>query len=797
MDTQPSAGAWQVRISDQHGQVLGCGVLVSHRDVITCAHVLSTQKKRPTGPFVLHFPRSATATDTVAEVVQDGWVPIGPNGQGDIAVLRFATSLAADVAPATLGKGRDKQGRSAKVFGHPRGVDHGVWSDGRIADTVGPANELVQLSGGMARHNERIERGFSGGGVLVGDRVVGIVVSSVTGSERVAAFMIPMEVVAGRWSPLARMLDDHNGGLVTPAAAHHVLGQLDGSEALLHHQERIVALLPADVRAEIGPPPHSLAHIVDSCRTRQDLRRFADLVKYFEGPTALAEALETALDRHGVPRETPSAETPDVLTANQVRNLTDALAHMRYFLDLATRRVYFETFARRVRDKLHREVTLAVSNDVYADARNLIEVCLPIAGSLRLFVDGIPPADRTQGTGFGELMLVVEQICIERILTDGERDELVAQASTAPDDVLNAAQRACVDPFESVATADRTQADQLVRRIESLSSRADQLPRIIQFTEHLAASLPELRSALHDWGDRVSARLGAHYVDVATLRRSVPSLTVPLERPVMSVQLVPDSIDRSQFLLAIVLDRGGAARRQLVASDQPQPLDELIRKVDATIDRALEIVDYDDTFMIEVAVPRSLVTEPVDTWPITDNFLEDQIGRRFPVVLRSLERMREPKVRSQWRKKWKLAQAQRDPDPSAMHFLGHASTDTPLMVRETLRGDEKLLLAMGGPPARQPDKPAPDAYAAALSAGIAYLLWVRDPELEGTMRTRLEEALAERPVRALVDVVAAWRAADAADDPLAAELTLMVCDEERTPTPSSGPDLNAPTRRRS
>ena len=118
----------------------------------------------------------------------------------------------------------------------------------------------------------------------------------------------------------------------------------------------------------------------------------------------------------------------------------------------------------------------------------------------------------------------------------------------------------------------------------------------------------------------------------------------------------------------------------------------------------------------------------------------------------------------------------------------------------SLRRDEKLLLAMGAPPGQPPDKRAPDAYAAALSAGIPYLAWVRDPALEGVLRRVLDRALAKHPVRSLVDVVAAWRSAtsdDAEAAQLAAHVTLMVCDEDRTPTPSSTLDLRAPARRRS
>ncbi|GAA1859843.1 VMAP-C domain-containing protein [Asanoa iriomotensis] len=788
-----------MRIADQTGVVLGCGVLVSARHIVTCAHVLSPARERPTGPFLVDFPRSASGFDATATVAVGGWVPVTDNGRGDVAVLEFDKALAEDISPAVLDHGRDKRGRDARVFGHPVGVANGVWSRGQVADTVGPHNELVQLSPGMATHHERIERGYSGGGVMVDERVVGIVTSSVAGTERLAAFMIPMEVVAVHWQRLV-LLPEGRDGFVEPSATQQLIAQFARFEALTRYQERIVALLPTRVRDDIGPPPHSVSSIVEACRLRSELRQLADLVIYFEqGSPSLVRPLEAVLAAQRVQAESPSAETPDELTPDQLRKLTDALVRMRYFLDPLTRKTYFETFVRRARDVLHRQVALTPTTDVYADAENLIQVCLPIPGSLRLFVDAIPPADRVPGTGFGELVLVVEEICIERILTDAERHTLVELVRTAPRDVVASAHRRCLDPFESVGPIDGADPDKLVRRIESLAGRRDRPPRVVHFSEQLAAFLPELRSDLHDWGDRVCARLGARRVDLGTLRQSVTADQLSLDRPVMSVRLVPDSIERSQFLLAITLDRGGGARRQLVANDQPEPIDRLVERVDAAIGHALELVDYDEGFMIEVIVPRALIAEPVDTWPITDEFFEDQIGRRFPIVLRSLERMSEPKVRPQWRRKWRLAQDQRHPDPASMHFLGHESGDTAFAVRERLRSDEKLFLAMGGPPAPHSDKRAPDAYAAALSAGIPYLAWVRDPALEEVLRAALDRALTRHPVRSLVDIVAAWRTAttdDAEAAALAAHITLMVCDEERTPNPSGALDLRAPARRR-
>lgn len=804
---RPPARPWQARIKDGNGNTLGSGVLVSARHVITCAHVLNPDATAgtppPPGPFSVDFPRSGSPLSLPAAVSPDGWFPELSSGQGDVAVLEFDHPLTDEVVPARLGKGQHSRGNPARVYGYPVSSPDGVWTDGTLADTAGPGGEWVQVSGNLATHSGRIEPGFSGGGVIddTSDLVVGIIVTTThLTTDRLAAFMIPTEVVARYWRRLDDLLgdsDDTEEPLGRTAAAEitaafeRLGGMLDDAA-----RRRLVSRLPAIVRDQVGEPPTAHA-IVHACRHPRHLRQLAHLARYYEGRERWPRRLDELLSRHGVPEFGDRAEDPLILSDGSRRDLHNALVAMPHFRDARSRHLFLDAFQLRVRTLHGVDLEPTKSIDATADAHALIDLCQSIPGLLRLIVETFPLGDQNR-SDFGRLLLLVESLCTQPLLTDRERDDLVGLLADVAPGVLAEAHRYAEPPARATGPVPRGNAA-LVRQIETHMHRPDGLPRIFLFTEYVAGRVGDLGEQLRCWGDRTAARLGCHHADMERLRGQVATVRHQVADPILIIHVAPDAIrPRDRFLLSAWLQRDGRPGRAIDMSDEAESLDDIVTRVDRLLEEVYRRLEFEtEALVIELVLPRSLITEPVDQWPITD-LLSTPLGSRFRVVLRSYERLRQDRLRPRWRVKWRLAQQQRAASADAMHFVPHDADSTPQQIANMLVPDHKLALVLGGPPAAQPDLAPHDAYAAGLSAGVAYIAWIRDVGLTDQFRAAIVEALTDAPVRDLPRRITDWRSARQPDEDVTAALgqhvTLLVCDESR-PVPFTNRDLRSPAKR--
>jgi hypothetical protein len=87
----------------------------------------------------------ADAAPLEAGIVDGGWVPIGPDGRGDVAVLRLPTDTPRGARPALLRRPPRLGGHRFDSYGHPRGYDPGVSAKGVLGARGGPANQWVEL----------------------------------------------------------------------------------------------------------------------------------------------------------------------------------------------------------------------------------------------------------------------------------------------------------------------------------------------------------------------------------------------------------------------------------------------------------------------------------------------------------------------------------------------------------------------------------------------------------------------------------------------------------------------------
>lgn len=183
-----------LRISDDGGQVLGLGFLVSADLALTCAHVLpggrpsgSVPSERagqaadasgPVGGLRVDLPLAAPPgreEPSSTGAVVERWLPRRPHG-GDVALLRLAGSLPGAV-PARLIEAVEVWEHPARVFGFPAGRPGGVWHAGVLR--ARQADGWIQLD--LAAAGYRVSKGFSGSPVW--DETLGGVVGMVAVAE--------------------------------------------------------------------------------------------------------------------------------------------------------------------------------------------------------------------------------------------------------------------------------------------------------------------------------------------------------------------------------------------------------------------------------------------------------------------------------------------------------------------------------------------------------------------------------------------------------------------------------------
>ncbi|MFD1372059.1 trypsin-like peptidase domain-containing protein [Actinoplanes sichuanensis] len=779
---------WQARIVNADGVVCGSGVLISDRHVLTCAHVLSDGMEHPVDDFIVDFPRSNEGTASPARVMQGGWFPEAAN-QRDIAILEMDSQPPKDVLPAELAPWERARGNEALVFGHPDGLDLGVWTETRIVESVG---ERIQLSASANGAPERIERGFSGGGVIdaISRRVVGIVVTSRLSGDRIVAFMIPMETVGIYWRTAAALLTETEPGTTLSDA---VLGELTqvfervGELASVDTRVWIAERLPSTARLHLSADVPTVQQLVRFCRRPADMRILADLVRYRDTQALLTGTLEDRLRAHRVPPSMPGAEQPTPLGTGARNDLHRVLLSQPAFRKRTSRTALFD----EIETWLGRGLSVVSSANAENDAWTLIERLQPIAGGLRRLLTHLP-----HGPEFDQLETLVDLLSPYSLLTDLEREDLVHLLRGVPSAPLADARRHAGVPSTSAGHAD---LPALVRAVEEQSDSGP-LPRIFTFVEHLAAHLPDLCRELRIWSDRCAARQHLKSVDLANLRAACIAIaeTREPEAPALVIQIAPDALRPTElFQLSAVLQRTRRPQHVLVNSDDADPLDVIKRRVDALFGEVYRELGYEpENLIVEVIVPRVLLTEAIDHWDLTD-LLPVPIGSRFTVVLRSYERLRQDRLWPSWRAKWRLAQEQQVPRPDRVHYLEPTDRSTPSEIAARLRPDDKLALVCGRPPVGQADLRPHDAYVAALASGVAYMVWTRQEALAEEFRAAVEQALAEVPVRDLPRRIADWRS-DVGDSTvnsaLARHVSVLACDYDRKVQFSNGV-LRSPSRR--
>jgi hypothetical protein len=299
-----------------------------------------------------------------------------------------------------------------------------------------------------------------------------------------------------------------------------------------------------------------------------------------------------------------------------------------------------------------------------------------------------------------------------------------------------------------------TTYQEVFRTLETLNARPDGMPRSLLFVEHIAARVrAELAVRLHRWVDRQAAAMDLAQ-EVAAVRREVRG-----DRPrpprtsdaYVVFQLRREGLDDDFYRLS--------HWRQLDLSDGWHP----VRGGDATGDldrvkrRVAEVVEeiegewagFGPRIHVEFVLAGELINLDVDQWPWeTDAPLPEPLGCRYPVVVRSLERMAARKYHRTWHERWARLRAQLDQAGAITAEATCWGRDgSARAVRELMsllqRDAAAVSLVLGSPP--RPESRGRDEIAVALRAGIPVVVWERGGSDDGFVARARELLHSDRP----------------------------------------------------
>jgi hypothetical protein len=274
--------------------------------------------------------------------------------------------------------------------------------------------------------------------------------------------------------------------------------------------------------------------------------------------------------------------------------------------------------------------------------------------------------------------------------------------------------------------------DLLDRLAESITLRGE-FPRPLMVSELAASHAGDAatRESLRSIGERWAAEVPGGQDSLASFRESSASAAEQQGDPCLLIILDQDRNADGQYRLSLVLYYNGRY-------GVPQPGDNVYRTVDkiqARLQECLPGLFHTiglGSLLIEFAVPSKLLDTDFDQWsvpyrPNGPSGRDYQLGEKYPVVVRDLERMAPGGDRALWESRWERLCKHVDSAPDAVFPVNPEEYD-PQSLRAKLRLDEfhgRVCLVLL--PAPSALSRVADLLEAGFDTGIPAAIWLRPP----------------------------------------------------------------------
>jgi hypothetical protein len=388
-----------------------------------------------------------------------------------------------------------------------------------------------------------------------------------------------------------------------------------------------------------------------------------------------------------------------------------------------------------------------------------------------------------------------------------------------PDPLVSAEQRAVLDGILSLVTCPDAEdlywesvgifgpaptgpGNDLASLARDLSDvvGAGLIPPLLIFLELLALRTTVHRQALHHWIDRHAAQWNVDQAELSRYRSGLSDRTTPETQSYLVVKLESYGADPEQYLLSTWFQHTGVSK-PLRQSEEPIVVGELAGIIDHLLTRDAEVTrDAASRLIVEMILPRQLINLDVDQWPIAPAGFERPVGIQHPVVVRPLERLRNPALHREWRRKWEwLKQHGMDPraTTAGVHWISRPAEVKPQQLMIQLMGDETpvcIIMAFAPP---QANDLGSDEFAAGVHSGAPVILWCRTSRASEVFEAEIRELLGGQGLMRIPELIHRYRQRahfpDAPPQHLGRHLTLLWDDFDRRPEEPEA-TLLAPTR---
>lgn len=386
-----------------------------------------------------------------------------------------------------------------------------------------------------------------------------------------------------------------------------------------------------------------------------------------------------------------------------------------------------------------------------------------------------------------ELDELIECLFPDELLDADERDQLTNLLGGIEPQQLQLASRYAGSPAY-MTTLDWSDPAEVARRLESCIGRVGAPHPLLVFIDFLAHQLDLVRSAeQHRWIDKVGIRNNVSLSSLRELCVAANARLAEAQRFYFIVHLEPDRIDPDgHYLMSVWLQHHHSVEEQLQCEDTPLTLSEVADRLPELLSQAHAALGAGSgDLVLEFILPRGLISHPIDQWEV-DRVFPHRLGTSYPLVVRSLDRLRNLELHGLWRTKWReLVKNGHREDPDTLYWLLDQNTLAPSSLRANLITDPTLVALAIAFPLDDSVDPSSDELYAALYAGVPVALWCRDHGLGSRFEPEVRALLAGRGLAELPTQVLQLRQNADKDDEtspsLGRHLTLMWDDADRVP----------------
>ncbi|MEV4516081.1 hypothetical protein AB0K00_44865 [Dactylosporangium sp. NPDC049525] len=403
-----------------------------------------------------------------------------------------------------------------------------------------------------------------------------------------------------------------------------------------------------------------------------------------------------------------------------------------------------ETYLKEVEQRLGHHMPYAQDATPMHAVWNLVDACLRYPGAVQALVEVIGYF-HGGSDAFERLRAVVDHEVPPPRLSLQERRDLHAIVRGLALSGLPGLYRATVG-----AGAGRLSADDPVSvlgQLEELSIIGGP-PKLLVFLARLAQRQDAVTAQpLYDWiSGYLEARNEPASAMTAVLAAARPD-SVLLTRTYLVIQLEQDGPDPGIYRLVAWLQRDNGPGETIAREARTWTFDEVPAEVDRLLTRILDdVAPGTEDLIVEFILPRELLGQPVEQWTTggDPDDIEHPLGIDHAVVLRCLERLRNPRLRYRLRQKWGWLRWHGSAYDAAAYYWPTAGADLDRqgVMAEMMREERRVCLVLSYP---GPDTAGIDAALwGGICAGTPAAVWFRDGHDPDRFHSELEGALSGR-----------------------------------------------------